>query len=105
MDGQSEKWPRYIWEYSKQLYKWDIELLNEIMQKSSFLWVHCSFVNVESILSLESLLTLMTSVEEQPREVDCLKVMLHFWRKFGLKSVTKSTMELLDVLVTDNILR
>ena len=66
--------------------------------------MHCSFVNVESILSLESLLTLMTSVEEQPREVDCLQMMLHFGRKFGLKSVTKSTMELLDVLVTDNIL-
>ena len=52
------------------------------MQKSGFLWVHCTFVNVESILPLESLLTLVTSVEEQPGEMNCLQVMLHFGGKF-----------------------
>ena len=42
------------------------------MHLSGFLGVHCTFVNVESILSLESFFTLMTGVEKEAREVDSL---------------------------------
>ena len=67
--------------------------------------MHCSLVNVESILALEYLATHMAGVEEQSWEVDCLQVMFHFGWKLGLESVTESTVILLDILVTDHIQR
>ena len=66
--------------------------------------MNCGLVNVEGVLSLESLSADVTVVEEHARKMNCLEVIFNFGRQFGLENIADGTMVFLHRRIAHNVL-